>query len=888
MATVTELERKLADLKSRVESAKENLTRQESARDSFLKQIEDAKKENETLQPGSPQYIANEQIIAYQTKNVESITRGSLKDAQDAVDGWSSQVADTEKELTEARNTTPQEKEEESAGQKVNQTVSEKPKESENKSQDDFSENRKSTPPNKAASGERVEQLNNFSSPSLRLHNPLSDFSSSTYKLSLYSITPEAYNNYYQKGKWDKKDLYLIVQSGGILNTSDSKLESKRAAGFELDYFIDNLEIETATAGQETGGVSNQLNFKFQVFEPYGITFPTKLVANQVKIQQMTSMKRTVKQQIEALQGHFLLTIRFYGYDENGALGNSSKYNDGSFAKTDEQAAFERSFPIVINKFNFSISNKVTVYDINAKLVNEQVSTGIKRGVLPVIGDIVAETVGEALGGENNPGTNGLFDKLNKLQKDLVKSGKQRYPDLYSVSFDPSSGIEKAKIVEQNTNKDKVPMLKVTTADEVNDRSSSKPESQIVQKKRVISLGNGIPIVQAVDQIISQSSYVTDALLFKDSEEAEPVTDGEENYSKNPNPKTLAWYIVVPKTEIYDYDDLRNDYAYKITYVIKRYEVPYIRSLSHKYVPKYYGPHKRYNYWYTGHNTEVLSYEQQYNLLYFNASALSSESATENTKDSSPNKAMPGQVADPTSLAAGAFEAANSIKTFLYSPGDQLKARISILGDPDFLMPATAGTISEILKKWYGPDFTVNPNSGQVFIEIVFQQVEDYGDDGLLTPNNNITFWDYPSELKTFIKGMVYMVTKVTSKFSKGKFTQDLKTVIPNFSDMQVSGSSASNKTTPTPKTETATTRETVKSPSNVSEELRIQDQEAAAEVKLLSRKYPAPNRIADDDAGTDPIGAEDGSAIMRARGSASAGGEREEQGAPIIRRLFG
>lgn len=752
-----------------------------------------------------------------------------------------------------------------------------------NKSEDDRLPAASSSSNTTNTSGERRENLNEFSSPSMRQSNPLSEFSSSTYKLSLYSITPEAYNSYHAKGKWDKKDLLLIVQSGGILNTPDGNLESKRASGFELDYFIDNLEIETATAGAETGGVSNQLNFKFQVFEPYGITFPTKLVANQVKIQQNTQMKRDVKQQIEALQGHMLLTIRFYGYDENGALVDSSKYNDGSYSKTDAQAAFERSFPIVINKFNFSISNKVTVYDINAKLVNEQVATGIKRGTMPVNVEITAETVSEAIGGPNVDSTNGLLDQLNKLQKKLVEDEKQEFPDEYDVVYDEISGIENALIVDKSLNKDKVPMVHVNNAGQVNDRTASQARAQVMRKKRTISFGNGIPIVQAMDQILSQSSYVTDALTFKDSEEPEPVSEDEESYTSNPNPKTLAWYIIVPKTEITNYDRLRNDYAYKITYVIKRYEVPYVRSLSHKYVPKYYGPHKRYNYWYTGQNSEVLSYEQTYNLLYFNASALSSEGATAKTKDGAPNAAMPGQNADPTSLMSGAFEAANSVKTFLYSPGDQLKAKISVLGDPDFLMPATSGTVSEILRKWYGPDFTINPNSGQVFIEIVFQQVEDYNDAGILKPNNDITFWDYPNDLKTLIKGMVYMVTKVTSRFSKGKFTQDFKTVIPNFNDMQISGTQSSQDKK-APSTEaTAPSREVSITPEQQAEDSRMQETESAREVDRLAKRYPAPQQ-ADDDA--DPSGSGDGAAIMKVAKPASEG-ERESSVSGYFKKLF-
>ncbi len=49
-----------------------------------------------------------------------------------------------------------------------------------------------------------------------------------------------------------------------------------------------------------------------------------------------------------------------------------------------------------------------------------------------------------------------------------------------------------------------------------------------------------------------------------------------------------------------------------------------------------------------------------------------------------------------------------------------------ILGDPDYLMPSSSGPVKLITQQFYGDDFAINPNSGQVFIEVDFKQVEDY------------------------------------------------------------------------------------------------------------------------------------------------------------------
>jgi hypothetical protein len=85
----------------------------------------------------------------------------------------------------------------------------------------------------------------------------------------------------------------------------------------------------------------------------------------------------------------------------------------------------------------------------------------------------------------------------------------------------------------------------------------------------------------------------------------------------------------------------------------------------------------------------------------------------------------------------------------------------------------------------YGKGFTINPNGGQVFIEIDFKEAEDYNnDDGLLTINDSILFWRYPKEVASQIKGISYMLVEVISSFSKGKFTQELDCVINQFSDI--------------------------------------------------------------------------------------------------------
>jgi hypothetical protein len=100
-------------------------------------------------------------------------------------------------------------------------------------------------------------------------------------------------------------------------------------------------------------------------------------------------------------------------------------------------------------------------------------------------------------------------------------------------------------------------------------------------------------------------------------------------------------------------------------------------------------------------------------------------------------------------------------------------------------MQTSASTIASVYSKFNGIDgFTINPNGGQTFIEINFNEPNDYNPDtGLMNINEKILFWKYPDSVKDLIKGIAYMVLDVTSTFSKGKFEQVLTCTIATFNN---------------------------------------------------------------------------------------------------------
>ena len=389
-----------------------------------------------------------------------------------------------------------------------------------------------------------------------------------------------------------------------------------------------------------------------------------------------------------------------------------------------------------------------------------------------------------------------MFTKLNNDQKKLKNQGSISIPNEFTVTYLGGTDITigGASIVSPaDLDKLKWKMTNAKTTSEVNVKTEE--NSTVDNTKRQIVIRRGVPILQAIQQIVSQSSFLEAALnkVYTTVEEPEEGEDEEINSNAN----TISWYNVSPEITVLGWDDLVGDYAYRINYVIQPYFTPIVNSPYVKKTPKYYGPSKRYDYWFTGKNSEILKYEQTFDQAYFTVaidpgkSKQASGGAQQVPTVANKQQNQPKQGA----LNLGR-EAQNSYMTSLFDPGAYAEAKISILGDPDYLMTTSASSVQAVYDRFYGPDgYTINPNGGQVFIEINFKEPQDYNNkDGLLSINESILFYPYPDEVRKDIDsrggGISYLVKTVTSSFKGGKFEQDLELVINTFESLNKSPAS--------------------------------------------------------------------------------------------------
>lgn len=642
--------------------------------------------------------------------------------------------------------------------------------------------------------------------PGVRLKNPLGNFSSYTYQLSLYMITPDAHTAFVANGRKNINTFtksgssgggaYLILQSGGVNTNLD-----KRPPGMNFDYYIDDLRITNAVATQQTATSSNITKITFNIIEPYGFSLITKLKRAREELAKISKLKN-IEKATNASKQFFVLGIRFQGYDANGEIATASKYfSDDTFnTSPDASGVYERFYEIMIEKMSFKLTGGSTVYSIVAKNIAAEVGLHVARGTVNNGFDIVADTVGNALDGDGN-GITSLMKTLTANEAKLKDKGRE-IPDQFAVRFiGTGSDIIKNSTLKSESDNDKKKSAPSNAgkSSEVNESTATKATYD--NKKVKITIRQGTSILQAIQLIIQRSSYLQQAMDTLFNSEQDQTKNSPNGVVQKKDPPVLRWYNVSPEIETLGFDTKINDFAYKITYVIQPYETPAAVSAYGK-TSKYYGPHKRYDYWYTGKNSEILSYEQQFDNTFFNVSynpngdpaASGGDAKIANLGNKPTNQKKTGSISPGN-------EAENTYMTSLFDPGSYAQSRIQILGDPDYLMREAAPGVNELYQQFYqNNDYTINPNGGQVFIEIAFNEGIDYDiSKGTMSINDSIFFWDYPESVKSgpnALKGVSYQVRECESIFKGGKFTQTLQLNINTMPDaVEAAEQAAANRT---------------------------------------------------------------------------------------------
>lgn len=643
--------------------------------------------------------------------------------------------------------------------------------------------------------------------------NILDQCSSYTYSISIYIMSPEEYRTMLTTKKRYIPGSQLLIQSAGapqsVLNSTaslenfdgtDANGELGRNQFFPLDYYIDDLEIKTLVPGKGTGGAHNVVDMRFKIVEPNGITLMDNLykAAREYATIGAGAASKSTKNGNYGAQ-NYLMVIRYYGYDANGNL--KTKLSTDVTSTSDANALVEKFIPFQFTGIKFRIANKLTEYECTGVCPQNTIATGQGRGVIPYNVELTATTLQNLFSGpvawtddgdttvapenaSNAPNTtlsNGLTQALNAYQAELVADGTYEVADIYKVLISHPE-LANASIVPPSTiDRSSKPMVNVDTAAKAKDGATQ----SINVRAKTVSATAGTSILQFLDLAVRSSDYI-----YKQQTK---IIDSDGKITATGNSASaFAWYrIGVEAKPIDKPDNKRNDLAYEITYEIAPYAVNDIKS---EYFPegKYRGSQKLYYYWFTGENTSVLSYEQDFNYLYYvtiNSRTRATTSATADTSRTSNYRELEKRIFSPNSaqsnqgIEGNVNEPGANAADYLYSPSDQSRVKLSIVGDPAWIQQgelwsgvrrnfnnSIANTTGDPYFDPFLSDGTINFDAREAVFEIGFNKPADYNlDTGLMSPNAP---GGEPSQ------SYIYKATQVTSHFRQGKFIQDIEGVL--------------------------------------------------------------------------------------------------------------
>jgi len=670
-----------------------------------------------------------------------------------------------------------------------------------------------------------VTLANNTARPIIPQPNVLDSLANYTYTVSIYLMSPEDYQRLMTSGKKFIPGYQLLMQSAGAPQQSGIQAQSfgdeepggvsitqGRNQFFPLDYYLDDLEVKSIIAGKGTGGAHNVAELKFRIIEPNGITLLNNLYkATDQYINRGGGASKTTANGNYSAQ-NYLMVIRFYGYDSQGnaVITPSTADPDG---RSDSRAIIEKFIPFQFTAIKFRIANKLTEYQCEAVCPQNVIGTGQGRGVIPYNIEITGTTLQNLFNGNivfSKPGAStapdkataapnptlnsGLTQALNLFQAEQVTSGTYDIADRYKVVISHPE-IANASIVPPGaTNRLNTPLVNATTAAQAKDGN----KQSVQNNAKTFSATAGMSIVQFLEMAVRSSDYI-----FKQQTKIKTTDQfGKEvDIPTGTAGQAFAWYRIGVESKPIGtkQDPKRNDFAYEITYEIAPYGINDIKS---EYFPKgkFRGAQKKYNYWFTGENTSVINFEQDFNYLYYvtvnsrqNPKSTSDYRQTEYYHEQEKRVFSPSSGASAQGTDGPEIEPSANAADYLYSPGDQGRIKLTIVGDPSWIQQgeiwkgvrstkATDSNQTDVYFDAFLKDGTINFDAREALFELTFNKPADYNlQTGVMQVTGaNVTTQTY-----------IYKATTVMSNFRQGKFTQDLEGVLLIFPDASAAKAAA-------------------------------------------------------------------------------------------------
>ena len=612
--------------------------------------------------------------------------------------------------------------------------------------------------------------------PTNLVPNPLHRFASYTYSWSLWWTdvdeikTLGAAKDVSTAQEWEfGPKSYVVAEDSGLY-------PNRRIPGtLGLNYNIQEVNFKTGPTGGLSQESTNLIQGSMTIIEPIGITFIDQLVAASYDGYQFKNWT----------EQPFILQLDFKGYDDAGRPMPVNK-------------KFRKRFPIILNQVKINLSNKGTEYKVTFAPY-AHLSYMKEYGFLDK--DISVEGVSTV-----NEFFTSLATNLNDYWKTQVAKRFMGIPDQIEFKIDPVIGDSK---ILNETN------ISLSRGD---------PGSNLINiKETSFNIPAGTKITSIITKIMSHSRYLNDQLSIALANQTPAGGTTPTIINSLTQTQVFKAFKTTAKMEIGDVDPLRNTRAKKMIINIRPYDN---WRTEHPALPQFVdsSPHtvKKYEYLYTGGNSDVIDLKIDFDTSYFvtvmkYTNSVAAQTASKSTALSIYKSLLPNPMLTPSLFKAliPAFRAVGTvsesrvravrgdqnstaglniidssdaqqmmdiIRRGVYNEAAMIDVKLTILGDPTLLKqddwfytpdPVDAinyNNISGVSQAEFAEKYGhIRFDTGMVPISLIINTPIDMDLDitgqGLVYPPIGVT----PS-----LFGGQYFIRDIDNKFVSGKFTQVL------------------------------------------------------------------------------------------------------------------
>ena len=653
-----------------------------------------------------------------------------------------------------------------------------------------------------------------------------------------------------------------------------------------FDMFIDNVEVETLMAFSDQSGSTLPTQIKFEVVEPYSVN-------GFIEALHVAALGAGYPSYLEA---SFVLKLEFWGYPDAGDFSNPEKIE-----KT------ERYFPLGLTNIEVDISEKGTRYRCSAVPYNERafgepnvIKKPIKMSgitIKEILSDLIKNVNEQVALSEEDGKVVSLGNKHNTYEiKFPTRDDKEGWKDT------PENKIANSKLVEilkdnalykmaDPSTTEKATAYKVEGKEQPSANQQAKePEAiKYTPGKTVVQFAEKMNINDAITSVIRDSEYCRDIL---------------KDIKKNIDEFGMLEYFMVriETTNLDVIDEATKKPFQKYTFIVTPYKVHYTRiptygqeQIDDKKLTKLCM--REYNYIYSGHNIDILSFKLNFNTLFFEAVPASmgnkdtppakTAAAPDNgvvtkqkpastdtvEKQQVPTSPVKTATTDVQSDGGSAGQPLNSPYGVLAkkmheaitdSKASMITGNMEILGDPFYIATGGMGNYNPT-PSGRGKTTTgeVDHLLGEVLIRINFRNPID------IDPETGMMMFD--PNLVPF--SGVYQVLKAVNTFRDGMFKQRLEILRKpgQILDLNVQPSDPNDRMITAPKDDARVVPDTTRS-ENPSQRL-----DSSTAMEQLDRGLPSPGlpgQLSNFTAATGGLGGTEGALLMQNPGRVSKTGQ--------------